>query len=109
MVRNQRRRHVAEMLEDERGREVTLAERLEEVIADADGSMLDDQVFGRLDPEDVAIVRDVLLPSSVFEAEDDDGADSDWTDEEIARLQDEIVDSRRRQLAFERYLDALDS
>jgi hypothetical protein len=97
------------MLEDERGREVTLAERLEEVVAEADGPRIDEQIFGRLDPEDVAFVRDVLQPASAFEDEDGDAGASDWADEEIARLRDEIAESRRRQLAFERYLNALEA
>ena len=104
------------MLDDERGREVALAERLEEVVADADGPRLDERVFERLEPEDVTLVREVLQPQPAFE--NDEGllvetsgepSGSSWEDEEIARLQDEIVDSRRRQRAYERYLDALDA
>lgn len=108
MARNQRRRQVEEALDDERGRETALAERLEEVVAEAEGSRIDEQVFQRLDREDAALVREALqlaLGDDVEEAADDEG----WADEEAARLQDELADSRRRQLALERYLDALGS
>ncbi len=119
MAREQRRRQVEEALEDERGREAALAERLAEIVAETDGPRIDEQVFERLDPEDTAIVREVLeVPVGdeyepdedddpyVFELDADDG---DSSDEEIARLQGEIAGSRRRQLALQRYLDALDA
>ena len=110
MVRSQRRRHVGELLEDERGREVALAERIEEVVAEKDGPVFDERVFGQLDPEDATLIREVLRPTSDFdEEEEDDGSDAGWADEEIARLQDEIADSQRRQRAYERYLNALDA
>jgi hypothetical protein len=109
MVRRQRRRQVGVMLEDERGREEALAERLEEVVAEADGPRLDEEILGRLDPEDATFVREVLEPAPPFEDEESDPGDDAWADEEIARLQDEIAESRRRQLAFERYLSALDA
>jgi hypothetical protein len=116
MVRSQRRRQVEALLTDERGRETVLAERLEEVVAEADGARLDERIFAQLDPEDVGLVREVLQPQPVFD-DDDEGlvdasgepsADS-WEEEEIVRLQHELADSRRRQRAYERYLEALDS
>ena len=78
-----------------------------------------------MDPEDVAIVRETLLESGqafevTFAGEDGE----DWLDEftmggespedereerlgEVARLEDAIKDSRRRQDALERYVEAL--
>jgi hypothetical protein len=119
MARNQRRRQVGEVLDDERGREAALAERLEEVVAEADGLRIDEQVFERLDPEDVTVVRELFQTPSPFDDEEEadtldlatesEPPDGDWADAEIARLQNEIADSRRRQLAYERYLDALDA
>ena len=119
MARNQRRRQVEEALDDERGREAALAERLEEVVGEAHGPELDERIFERLDSEDVTLVREILQTSSPFDEEDDETdafvleleseePDEDGTDSEIARLQEEIADSRRRQLAYERYLGALD-
>jgi hypothetical protein len=120
MARNQRRRQVGEVLDDERGRERALAERLEEVVAEADGLRIDEQVFERLDPEDVTVVRELFQTASPFDDDEEEAdtfdlatesepPDGDWAAAEIARLQNEIADSRRRQLAYERYLDALDA
>jgi hypothetical protein len=118
IARNQRRRQVEGALDDERGREAALAEQLEDVVAETEGPLLDERVFARLDADDVALVREALEASSSFDEEEDEpdapapeseGPDEGWTDAEIARLQDEIADSRRRQLAYERYLAALDA
>ena len=122
MARTQRRRQVEEALEDERGREAALAEQLEEVVVELEAPTIDAQVFERLEPEDVAIVRQALGARSPFDEEEErydddpeaflisfDDVGSDGTDEEIARLQDEIAGSRRRQQALQRYLDALDA
>jgi hypothetical protein len=109
-----------ETLDDERGRQQALAERLAEVVAEGEGSKVDEQVFVRMDPEDVALVRETLEEPSVFdefEAEEDadflalepDEEEQNEVEEEIARLQAEIAASQRRQLAYERYLEALDS
>lgn len=112
MTRNQRRRQVEEALDDERGRESALAERLEEVVAEAEGPRIDEQVFQRLEGEDAALVREALQLEHGVDVQDNDAGDeatdeAGWTEEEIARLQEELADSRRRQLALERYLDAL--
>ena len=119
IARSQRRRQVEEALDDERGREAALVERLEDIVAEADGPTVDERAFERLDPEDVALVRAVLQPAPFDEDEDDaddfalafddEAPEEDETDSEIARLQAEIGDSRRRQLAYGRYLDALDA
>ena len=118
MARRQRRRQIEEALDDERGREAVLAGQLEEVVAETDGPGVDAQVFERLDPDDVAVVRELLeIPAAdEYDPEEGDeafvfeiGGDENGSDEEIARLQDEIAGSRRRQEALQRYLDALDA
>ena len=116
VARNRRRRQVDEALEEERGREEALTNQLEEVVADEDGGRIDELAFARMEAEDVVLVREVLEPPSVFdEGEDDpdgfaleDDALDENGDEEIERLRAEIADSRRRQLAYRRYLEALD-
>jgi hypothetical protein len=120
MARNQRRRQVEAALDDERGREAALAEWLEEVVAETEGPRIDERAFERLGPEEVTLVREVLPTTPPFEEEDEADADAyllphesearheNGATSEIARLQDEIADSRRRQLAYQRYLDALD-
>jgi hypothetical protein len=117
VARSRRRRQVDEALEEERGREEALTDRLEEVVADEDGGRIDELAFARMDPEDVALVREVLEPASMFDEDEDDpdvfaleddALAENGVDEEIARLEAEIADSRRRQLAYRRYLEALD-
>lgn len=110
MARRQRRRQVEEHLADERAREAALAERLEEVVAEEQTPRIDELAFARMQPEDVAVVREALGELPPFEGDELDEPELDGTgvDEEIARLQDEIADSQRRQRAFASYLDALE-
>lgn len=115
IARSQRRRQIEEARAEEQGRERALAERLEEVVTEREGARVDAEAFARMEPEDVALVREVLDAAVFFEDEDDTGepdADEDTEVEveaEIARLQGEVAESQRRQLAYLRYLDALDS
>jgi hypothetical protein len=118
IARSGRRRRIEEVLEDERAREEALAERLQEVVTEGEGNRIDEQAFAGMDPEDVALVREVLEEASFFDAGEYDGdflmEEPDETDEidveeEIARLQAEIAASQRRRIAYERYLDALGS
>ena len=117
IARRQRRRQVEELLEEERGREEAVAQRLEEVVAESEGPRIDEGVFARMDPVDAALVREMLAEPSPFDEADDEAMSAAEEpvdlqaaelDEEIARLQAEIVDAQRRQLAYRRYLEALD-
>lgn len=125
IARNQRRRQIEEARAEEHGRELALAERLEELVTEREGEGVDVEAFARMEPEDVALVREVLDVPVVLEDDDDSGEDDPGEDDidepgggedmdaeteaEIARLQSEIAESQRRQLAYVRYLDALDS
>ena len=119
IARRERRRRIEEALEEERGREQALVERLEEVVTEGQASRIDEQAFARMEPEDVALVREALEEPSFFDDGEEEQTDflsmeehtQDQNDveEEIARLQDEIAASQRRQLAYERYRQALDS
>jgi hypothetical protein len=118
IARSRRRRQVEEALDDERGREAALAERLEEVVAEEEGPRIDERVFARMDPGDAELVRDVLAEPPLFDEDEDDPGffavegeelEHAGVDDEIARLQDEVADSQRKQLAYRRYLEALDS
>lgn len=125
IARSQRRRQALEALEFERGREAVLREQLEETITELEGPSVDEETFAEMDPEDVAIVRQTLLDAG--EASEEgfiEGEGEDWLEEfridgespeevreerlgEVARLDDEIKGSRRRQQALERYVEAL--
>jgi hypothetical protein len=116
IARAERRRQALEALEFERGRAAALRERLESIVVELDGAVVDDAVFEQLTPEEVEIVRPALQPPEddlVDDAEEEEeGVDARaeqraWLEEEIVRLQDELASSARRERAFERYLDVL--
>ena len=117
IARTERRRQALEALEFERARAAALRERLETVIVELEGPALDDAAFAQMAPEDVAVVRPALQivdaepadPDSEPQSGDGREAEIALLEEEIARLGGEIASSSRRQQAFERYLDALDT
>jgi hypothetical protein len=121
IAREQRRRLAREALEFEVGREAALGDQLQETIAEVEGPAIDERVFARMASEDVELVRAALGDAGdEFVSED---AGDEWfveeTDEdeivaeerasEISRLEAEIRDSRRRQAALRRYLEALEA
>jgi hypothetical protein len=117
IARTVRRRQAQEVLDFEREREQTIKEQIELVIAEADGGRIDAAAFERMSTEDAEIVRTELTPvpldddGGFFERDDvillDDEVDQHA--EELARLDGELEDCRRRQRAFEAYLEALGS
>ena len=117
MAREVRRRQAKETLEFEREREKTIQEQIELVIVEIEGPRIDAAAFERMSVEDAELVREELTVSSdddgpgFFERDDvimlDDVVDE--RAEELARLNDELDDCRRRQRAFEAYLAALGS
>ena len=124
IARSVRRRQVGEALELERDREAALRGQLEETAAELEGSGIDEETFAAMDPDDVGFVQQALLETGDVVADGLDGdADDEWLQEfmdgaspedvrqerldEVARLEEEIADSRRRQQALERYLEAL--
>jgi hypothetical protein len=115
IVRSRRREDALEALEFERQRELALAGQIDAIVVEEDGPRVDEQVFARMEPADVALVRE-LLGNNGWAAEDGD----DWLDEdgdegedahpdEIARLEGEIAECRRRQQALERFIEALEA
>jgi ABC-type oligopeptide transport system substrate-binding subunit len=117
IARAERRRQALEALEFERSRAAALRERLEAIVVELDGPAIDASIFAELSPQDVEIVRPALQgdeaePVESFELDLEGGDRQEehaaWLEEEVARLEQEIVASGSRQQAFERYLDALD-
>lgn len=123
IARSVRKRQVVDALDLERDREAALRGQLEETAAELEGAGVDEETFAAMDPEDVGIVQQALLETGdVFDKLEGDG-DDEWLQEfmdggspedtrqerveEVARLEEEIADSRRRQQALERYLEAL--
>lgn len=114
IARTVRRRQANEVLTFEREREETIREQIELVIAETEGGRIDAAAFARMSPEDAEIVKEELTPApleerSFFERDDvimlDDEGDERAA--ELARLNEELEDCRRRVRAFEAYLEAL--
>jgi len=120
IAREVRRRQVEESLTFEQEREQTLQEQVELVVAEAEGPKIDAAVFERMSAADAEIVRADLTPPGFHEERSGKGylerddvifLDDvpDLQSEELARLNEELEDCRRRQRAFQAYLDALGS
>jgi hypothetical protein len=134
IAREERRRQVTEDLEFERDRAVELRNEINRLTLELEGPGIDEQVFAKMAPQDVELVRAVVQDGPLVERDD---VDQDWIDfgneetpedvadqvdykqleaeyraeqeAEIVRLQEEIVVSERRQQALEAYLEALAS
>lgn len=102
------------------GREAALGEQLQETIAEVEGPAIDERVFARMGSEDVELVRAALGDDSADEfdaerdewfVEEEEEAEivAEDREREISRLEGEIRDSRRRQAALQRYLEALEA
>jgi hypothetical protein len=114
IARAQRRRQALEALEFERERADALLEQLEALVTELEAPRIDAAIFARMAPEDAEVVRGTLQPGEPAGPEEEwlpiekswepDPAESEA---EIARLEEEIASSRRRQQAFERYIEAL--
>jgi hypothetical protein len=117
IARAERRRQALDELEFERDRTALLHEEIARLVLELDGPRLDEEVFARLAPADVELVQGAFQggpaaddgEEELFELDSDDpGVDREELEAEISRLQAEIAASKRRQEAFERYVDALD-
>jgi hypothetical protein len=122
IARAQRRRQASESLQFERERASGLQEQIDILVAELEGSRVDEQAFAKMAFEDAELARSLLAPA---EQPADDADEDEWlifgadppddeepdpreeAEEEIARLQREIAECRRRQEALERYLEAL--
>lgn len=121
IARAERRRQASDELEFERDRATALEAEVERIVAELEGPALDAEVFAKMDPGDVELIRAAIEGDSEFESEDVEGelfegedGGADWgfdlreeQEAEIVRLQGEIASSERRQQALERYLEAL--
>jgi hypothetical protein len=125
IARAQRRQQAGDALEFERERAAGLQEQIDALIVELEGSRVDEEAFAAMSPEDAELARSILAPA---EEPADDADDDQWlifgddapeaeeeadprteAEEEIARLEGEIAESRRRQEALERYIEALDA
>lgn len=120
IVRGRRRDQALEALEFERERERALAHQIGAILVEAEGPRVDQEAFGRMEEADVALVRELLHePEWTFDAEgaelvDDpdawltgDEGEQDVDEDEIGRLEGEIMRCRDRQRALESYVEAL--
>lgn len=117
IAREQRRRQAQDALDFERERERALLGAMEVTAAELEGDSLDEAAFAQMAPEEVEIVRSAVSESGDLDLSEELG--EEWISfesdeevraeqvEEVARLEAELADSRRRQAAFQRYLDLL--
>jgi exopolyphosphatase/pppGpp-phosphohydrolase len=132
IAREERRRQVTEDLEFERDRAGELRNEVNRLALELEGPAIDEDVFAKMQPEDVELVRGAVQEGLLAEGE---SVEEDWLDlggdeapeedqvsdeqlaaelrqeqeAEIVRLQEEIAASKRRQQALEAYLEALDA
>jgi hypothetical protein len=122
IARAQRRRQASESLQFERERSSGLQEQIDILVVELEGPRVDEEAFAKMPSEDAELARSLLAPA---EGPAEDADEDEWlifgddapgdeeidareeAEEEIARLQDEIEASRRRQDALERYIEAL--
>ncbi len=123
MARAERRRRALEALELERNREAALRDQLRELASELEGERVDAGVLARMSGEEVEVVRAAWAEADAVDLDLGEGAGLSWMVEEedetspeeerrellaeIARLEQEIARSQRRQGAFQRYLQAL--
>jgi hypothetical protein len=115
LARAGRRRQALEGLESEREREEALREELEDRVAEADGERVDERAVASMPREDAELIRSLFARPANDVVGEDPASDygiaideEDALEEEIARLARELDDCRRRQRAYERYLEALE-
>jgi hypothetical protein len=98
-----RRQEASDSLEFEREREVALEARLEPLIRDLEAWRADELAFGRMSPEDAATLREVGF--AMGQLPDQGRAQRE---SQVAELEAQLADCRRRQRAFAAYVEALD-
>jgi hypothetical protein len=124
IARAQRREQASEALDFERERAAGLQEQIDSLVVELEGPRVDEEAFAAMSPEDAELARSILAPAEepADEADEDEwlifgddapGAEEEAdpraeAEEEIVRLEGEIAESRRRQDALERYIEALD-
>ncbi len=120
IVRARRRRQALDALEAERDREAALRNQLHEVLTELEGARIDAAAFARMEPADAELVREILDPAQMMPDEewlelhgqspaDEARQRREEGEAERTRLGQVIEESRRRQVALERYLEALGS
>ena len=124
VARAGRRSQAEEALAFERDREAALQEQLASLVLEDERPRIDAEAFASLDPEDARRVRDALgelddeehapegeddpFAAELYVSFEDDDVDLDDEEDEVARLEREIEESRRTQAALERFVAALD-
>lgn len=104
VTRARRRQEALDSLAFERDREAALRGRLEPVVRDADAWRADEAALAVLGEEDAQTLREIGFVQGQ-PAEDSLAR----LESQIAELEGQIVDSQRRQRAFEAYAKALEA
>ena len=101
IARGRRRREFEEALEDERSREAALHDQIELVVAEEEGARIDRELLELLEPAEAVLLADLFHARDDRDDLDADADDGEPDEDEVARLNREIEDSRARQRALE--------
>ena len=102
-VRARRRREALDSLELERQRETALSERLDLALRDLEAWRADEAAFARMEQDDVDTLRRIGFATK--QPPEDARV---RLENQIAEVEAELAESRRRRRAFERYAEALE-
>ena len=103
IARAKRREEALASLELERDREEAITQRLEQAVRDSQAWRVDEDVFGRMHPEDVELIRGLG-----FAAQEPSPEAAARLEARVAQLETEIAEARRRQQVYRRFIEALD-
>lgn len=102
-VRARRRQEALDSLALEQEREVALSERLDTGLRDLEAWRADEAAFAGMEPDDVETLRRIG-----FATKRPPGDARIRIESQIAEIEAELAESRRRQRAFQRYAEALE-
>ncbi len=102
IVRARRRQEALDSLDLERQREEALRTRLDNALRDLEAWRADEAAAARMEPEDVETLR----RAGFVQGQPPEDARIRM-ESQIAELEAELAECRRRQRAFERYAEAL--
>ena len=102
-VRARRRQEALDSLELEGQREAALSERLDVALRDLEAWRADEAAFARMEQDDVDTLRRIGFATK--QPPEDARV---RLENQIAEVEAELAESRRRRRAFERYAEALE-
>jgi hypothetical protein len=103
IARAKRREEANAALELEVEREAAITTRLEQAVRDLEAWRVDEAALARMAPDDVALIRELGFTSEAPSAEAVDRLEA-----RVTELEEDLADTRRRQQAYRRFIEAID-